>query len=82
MRAITNHAPIGKYRLRFFPSEELRCPCGNYPIKSRRHILYDCMRFNGYWNSRQDSLSYFVMFLVVNPNTFTFIDNATLITPS
>jgi len=23
-RAITNHAPIGKYRLRFFPSEEFR----------------------------------------------------------
>ena len=81
-RAIINHAPIGKYRLRLFPSEKLRCLYGNYPIKSRRHILYDCMRFNGYWNPRQDSLSHFVMFLVVNPNAFMFIDNATLITPS
>ena len=49
-RAITNHAPIGKYKLRFFSSEEPKCLCGNYPIKSRRHILYDCTRFNGYWN--------------------------------
>ena len=34
-RAITNHAPISKYRLRFFPREEFKCPCGLYPIKSR-----------------------------------------------
>ena len=47
-RAITNHASIGKYRLRFFPREEFRCPCSHYPIESRRHILHDCIRFNGY----------------------------------
>ena len=27
-RAITNHAPIGKYQLRFFPREEFKYPCG------------------------------------------------------
>ena len=48
MRAITNHAPIGKYRLRFFPNKEFKYSCGTYPIESRRHILYDCMRFNRY----------------------------------
>ena len=26
-RDITNHAPIGKFRLRFFPREEFKCPC-------------------------------------------------------
>ena len=26
-RAITNHAPIGKFRLRFFSREEFKCPC-------------------------------------------------------
>ena len=52
MRAITNHAPIGEYRLRFFPSEEFKCLCGNYLIKSRRYILHNCIRFNGYWNPR------------------------------
>jgi len=33
-RAITNHAPISEYRLRFFPREEFKCPCGLYPIES------------------------------------------------
>jgi len=74
-RAITNHAPIGEYRLRFFPIEEFKCSCGVYPIKSRRHILHDCSRFNGYWNPRRDSLSHFVMFLKTNPNAFAFLNN-------
>jgi len=34
-RAITNHAPMGEYRLIFFPREELKCSCGLYPIESR-----------------------------------------------
>ena len=75
MRAITNHTPIREYRLRFFPREEFKCPCSVYPIESRRYILYDCSRFNGYWNPRQDSLSHFVMFLKANPNVFAFLDN-------
>ena len=41
-RAIINHAPIGKYRLRFFPREEFKCPCSLYPIESRHHILHEC----------------------------------------
>jgi len=74
-RAIMNHALIGEYRLRFFPNEDFKCPCRNYPIKSRRHILYDCTRFNGYWNPRRDSLCHFIMFLIANPKAFMFIDN-------
>jgi len=34
-RTIINHAPIGKYRLRFFLREEFKCLCGLYPIESR-----------------------------------------------
>ena len=75
VRAITNHAPIGEYRLRFFPNMEFTCPCNNYPIKTRRHILHNCQRFNGYWNPQRDSLKHFVMFLTTNPNAFAFIDN-------
>ena len=75
-RAITNHALIGEYRLRFFPKEEFKCPCGNFPIELRRHILHDCTRFNGYWNPRQDSLDHFVMFLVANPAAFAFTDSS------
>ena len=26
-RAITNHASIGEFRLRFFPREGFKCPC-------------------------------------------------------
>jgi len=40
-RAITNHAPIGKYQLRFFPNKEFKCLCGNFLIESRRHICYN-----------------------------------------
>ena len=74
-RAITNHTPIGEYRLRFFLREEFRCPCGHYLIESRRHILHECVRFNGYWNPRRDSYSHFVMFLELNPNAFSFCDS-------
>ena len=73
-RAITNHAPIGEYQLRFFPNEDFTCPCNDYPIKSRRHILHKCRRFNGYWNPRRDSLNYFIMFLIANPIAFAFTD--------
>jgi len=74
-RAIMNHAPTGKYRLRFFPREDFKYLCGLYSIESRRHILYECGRFNGYWNPRRDSLSHFVMFLEFNPSAFTFSDS-------
>ena len=73
-RAIMNHAPIGKYRLRFFSREEFSYLSNIYPIESRHHILHECGRFNSYWNPRRDSLSYFVMFLENNPGTFTFPD--------
>jgi len=73
-RAITNHTPIGEYRLRFFLSMDFSCPCNNYPIESRRHILHECKRFNGYWNPRRDTLKHFIMFLTANPNTFAFND--------
>jgi len=75
MRAITNHAPIGEYRLRFFPNEDFKCLCNHYPIELRRHILHKCRRFNGYWNPRRDSLNHFTMFLITNPNAFAFTDN-------
>ena len=51
-RAIINHASIGEYCLYFFPKEDFNCLCENYPIESRYYILYDCRRFNNYWNLR------------------------------
>jgi len=77
IRAITNHAPIGEYRLRFFPREKFSCPCSFYPIKSRRYILHECRRFNKYWNPRRDSISHFILFLEFNPNAFAFANPIT-----
>ena len=71
-QAITNHAPIGEFRLRFFPNEDFKCPCNEYSIETRRHILHECQRFNRYWNPRRDSISHFIMFLIHNPKAFAF----------
>ena len=71
-RAITNHVTIGEFHLRFFPNEDFKCPCNEYSIKTRRHILHECQRFNRYWNLRRDLLSHFIMFLIHNPKAFTF----------
>ena len=71
-RVITNHTPIGEYRLRFFPREEFSCPSRQYPIETRCHILHECKRFNKYWNLRRDSIGHFIMFLELNPNVFAF----------
>jgi len=47
-RAITSYVLIDEYYLQFFPNEDFKCPCGYYPIETRRHILYECIRHNGY----------------------------------
>ena len=62
-RAITSHAPIGKFYIRFFPKEDFSCPCGSYPIESRWYILHKCRRYNNYWNPNRESFSHFVAFL-------------------
>ena len=72
LRAITNHTPIGEYRLRFFLRENLSCSCSSYSIKTKRYILHECRRFNKYWNPRRDSISHFILFLEFNPSTFAF----------
>jgi len=35
LRAIVNHTPTREYQLRFFPQKEFKCPCKQYPIKTR-----------------------------------------------
>ena len=69
-RAIVNHASIGKYQLRFFSQEDLKCPCGLYPIETRQHILHEYRRYNNYWNSRRNTIAYFTLFLEFNSTTF------------
>ena len=76
-QAITNHTPIGEYWLRFFPREEFSYPCKSYPIETRHHILYDCRRFNKYWNLKRDTIGQFVSFLEFNPSAFSFGESIT-----
>ena len=76
-RAITNHTPIGDYRLRFFPRKDFSCLCKLYPIKLRRHILHECRKFNEYWNPIRDLISHFILFLELNPNVFAFANSIT-----
>ena len=76
-RAIVNHAPIGEYWLRFFPRENFVCPCGDYPIETRRHILHECKKYNNYWNPRRDTLAHFILFLEFNSNAFSFGESIT-----
>ena len=42
-RLITNHIPIGEYRLKFFPKKSIVYLWDKYPIEIRRHILYNCL---------------------------------------
>ena len=76
-RAITNYTPIGEYHLRFFPKESFACPCRDYPIKSRNHILHDCKRYMKYWNSNRKSLKNIITFLKVNPEAFFLYEGIT-----
>lgn len=76
-RMITNHASIGKYRLRFFPWENFSCLCGNYPIESRHYILYEYKRYNKYWNLKRDTIGQFILFLEFNYSAFAFANTIT-----
>ena len=71
-QAITNHAPIGEYQLRFFPREEFACSCGNYLIETGQYILHEYQRFNKYWNLRRDTITHFMLYLQFNLSAFSF----------
>ena len=74
-RAITNHALIGEYCLRFFYREEFKCSCRFYSIKLKYHILYEYRWFNKYWNLMREMMNQFISFLEFNPNAFSFREN-------
>ena len=76
-RLITNHAPIGEYRIRFFPNEPSSCLCGQAPLKTRDHILHNYERYQQLWNPKQDSLKNILTFLDFNPGMFCFQEGIT-----
>jgi len=71
-RVIINYILINKYKLRFFPKKEFKCPYDFYSIKRKHHILHDCKRYNNYWNFRKDTIVHFILFLKFNNKAFLF----------
>jgi len=72
-RAIMNHTSI-EYCLRFFLRKDFSYLCGIYLIEIRHYILYECRRYNKYWNPLRSILSYLLAFLNCNPSVFSFYE--------
>jgi len=72
-RAILNHAPIEKYRQRFFPAEYTQCPCSHCQVETRQHIFANCSRFaHSPLIDPSPSIEDFVNFLKEHPSAFAF----------
>ena len=71
-RLVTNYVLISDYRLRFFSKESIACSCGNYPIETRRHILFEYPQYKKSWNLKRESLEDVLTFLEFNPGAFCF----------
>ena len=76
---MTNHAPTGEYRLRFFPDQPAHCPhCGEETLLSRRHVLCECPRYVDKfssltdWGSQRHNDKTLSGFLDKNPTAFSF----------
>ncbi|KAF8653418.1 hypothetical protein AX14_008304 [Amanita brunnescens Koide BX004] len=78
---VTNHAPTGEYRTRFFPGDPTDCPrCDRRALQTRPHILTECP---GYvtklpsmadWGHNRQNDKALIGFLDRNPSAFTFSD--------
>ena len=78
---LTNHAPTGEYRMRFFPDEPTACPrCDENALQMRRHILTECPGYVSTFSSMTDwgknrrNDKALMGFLEKNPSAFTFMD--------
>ena len=78
---LTNHAPTGEYRTRFFPEEPTACPhCDEDTLQMRRHILSECPWYvdsfpsMADWGKHRRNKVLLTGFLDKNPSAFTFVD--------
>ena len=78
-RCITNHAPTGEYRQRFFPDKPTHCTtCGPNTLLSREHILCACPSFTpiapsiNNWKQARNNDSRLFKFLLRYPISFSF----------
>ncbi|KAF8668223.1 hypothetical protein AX14_006194 [Amanita brunnescens Koide BX004] len=79
---LTNHAPTGEYRTRFFPNEPTSCPhCDEDTLQTRSHILTECPwyvdKFSSItdWGKNRRNDKALIGFLDKNPSAFTFMDS-------
>ncbi|KAF8693224.1 hypothetical protein AX14_002284 [Amanita brunnescens Koide BX004] len=78
---LTDHAPTGEYRTRFFPQEPTACPhCNKNAVQTRHHILTECPWYvnkfpsiTDWGKGRRNDLK-LNGFLIKNPSAFTFVD--------
>lgn len=79
-RCLTNHAPTGEYRTRFFPDQPTHCPhCADHVYHTRSHILASCSKYNSPFTSAQmiyadKNSTRLKTLLKNNPTAFTFED--------
>ncbi|KAF8646249.1 hypothetical protein AX14_009100 [Amanita brunnescens Koide BX004] len=78
---LTNHAPTGEYRTRFFLEEPTACPrCDENTLQTRHHIMSECPGYvNGFasmtdWGKLRNNDTLLMGFLDRNPLAFTFGD--------
>ena len=81
IRALTGHAPIGYYRLRFFPDQPTNCECNLPELQTVRHAFDRCTRYKSPYRLRfdrfLDALDPFPLitdWLERFPSAFTFED--------
>ncbi|KAF7761148.1 hypothetical protein Agabi119p4_10557 [Agaricus bisporus var. burnettii] len=77
MRVMCNHAPIGEYRVRFFPDEPYKaCQCDLKSPETRQHLLMVCSlfvrRINHYDLDGITTICGLILFLQDNPQAFSF----------
>ncbi|KAF8650324.1 hypothetical protein AX14_008610 [Amanita brunnescens Koide BX004] len=79
-RAITNHAPTGEYRLRFYPDRSNHCPTCPTQLMTRSHILFSCPRYVPLavsltnWRRNRHNDKSWRSFFTHNVSAFTFDD--------
>ena len=79
-RALTNHAPIGEYRTRFYPDLDPLCPVCPLHVQTRKHVFFHCPRYMPLhssltnWSCDKANSKSWKSFFTCNISAFTFGD--------
>ena len=78
--ALTNHAPIGEYRMRFYPDFDPLCPACPLHVQTRKHVFFHCPRYMPLhssltnWSHDKANSKSWKSFFTCNVSAFTFGD--------